>query len=326
MNSRYSRRQILAGSGAFALLHATAAQAQAAYPSKPIRLLVSALPGQTADLVMRVVAEKLASVLGQSIVVENRAGAGSVVGLAVGARAAPDGYTLIMAPSSMTISPHLRRDLPYDVAKDFAPIGNVVFAPLGLATRADSPFASLRDLIAAAKARPGQVTYGSTINGTPHLAVEILQQRAGVRFQHVPYKGSTQAHTDLLGGQIDFLSDSLPAIIGHIKGGKMRALAVASAQRQAFLPDVPTVAESGVPDFQVEGWIGLLAPTGTPADILDKVNADLAKVLADESLRARLYQLSASPAPMSRPAFTEFIANETRRFGDIIRAAGIKGE
>ena len=322
----FTRRHLLAAAAALpALFGATRVFAQA-FPSKPIRLIVSALPGQTADVVMRIVAEKLSPVLGQPIVIDNRPGAGSVVGLAVGARSPADGYTLIMAPSSMTISPSLTKDLSYDVVKDFAPITNTALVALAFLTRSDSPLRSLDDIRNAARANPGKVTYGSTINGTPHLAVELFAQRTGISFQHVPYKGSTQAHTDLLGGSIDFLSDSLPAVIGHIKGGKMRPVAVTSKQRQPFLPDVPTVSESGLPGFEVVGWVGLMAPAGTPNDILDKLNADVVKVLRDESVRARLYQLTSTPAPMSRSEFSDFIVKEIERYREVIQRAGIKSE
>lgn len=320
------RRRFLAAAALIPMLAASTRVRAQAYPSKPIRLLVSSLPGQTADVVMRVIAEKLSAVLGQPIVVENRPGAGSVVGLAAGARSPADGYTLIMAPSSMTISPSLKRDLPYDATKDFAPITNVAFATLVFATHPQSPLRSLQDLLNAAKANPGKVTYGSTINGTPHLAVELFAQRTGVRFQHVPYKGSTQAHMDVMGAQIDFISDSLPAVIGHLKSGKMRPIAVTSKQRQPFLPDVPTLAESDLPDFEVVGWIGLMAPAGTPSDILGRLNTEVVKLLADESVRARLYQLTSTPAPMSRAQFSDFIAKEIARYREVVQRAGIKGD
>ena len=308
------------------LLFALPASAQSDYPSKPIRLIVQFTPGTTTDILARAAGQKLGDALGQPVVIDNRPGAGAVIGTEAAAKAAPDGYTLVMAVSSaFGINPGLLPSLPYDVLRDFAPITNIALTPQTLIVPGGSPLQSVKDLVAQAKAKPGALNYGSLGSGsTSHLTMELFRITAGIQLTHVPYKGSPPAYTDLFGGNLQLMFDAVPAVIPHARSGKLRVLAVGSATRSPFLPEVPTVAESGYPGFEAVGWVGMAAPAKTPAPILDRLNAELVKILATPEMKERLAGLAVTPVGDSRAQFTAFIRAEIAKWSKLIREAGVK--
>jgi tripartite-type tricarboxylate transporter receptor subunit TctC len=310
------------------LLFALPAQAQTDYPSKPIRIIVQFTPGTSTDIIGRLIGQKLTEAWGQPVVVDNRPGAGAVIGTEAAAKAAPDGYTLVMAVSSaFGINPGLVPNLPYDVMRDFALITNVVLTPQTLLVPAASPVKSVKELVAAAKAKPGELNYGSLGSGsTSHLTMELFRATAGIQLTHVPYKGSPPAYTDLFSGNIQLMFDAVPAVIPHAKSGKLRALAVGSSVRSPFLPDVPTVAESGYPGFEAVGWIGLAAPAKTPDAILNKLNAEVVKILATQDTKDRLAGLGVTPVGDTRAQFTAFVRSEIAKWGKLIKDANVKAD
>ena len=299
--------------------------ARAAYPDRPLHLIVPFAPGGGNDTVARLVGERLAGELGQAVVIDNKPGAGGVVGAEAAARAAPDGYTLFLGGvGSHAINPNLHAHLPYDPIKDFAPITLIASAPLILVVHPSVPAHSVRELIALAKAEPGKLNYASNGNGSSsHLAAVMFASMTGIDMVHVPYKGLAPALTDLLGGQVQLMFSSVVAIVPHVKDGKLRALAVSSKERLSLLPDLPTVAEAGVPGYQSSSWYGILAPAGTPADIVAKLNAALVKVIARPDVREALAREGADPVGNSPEAFGAFIKAEEERLGDLIRTAKV---
>jgi len=298
------------------------------YPSKPIRIIVQFTPGTSTDIIGRLVGQKLTEAWGQPVVVENRPGAGAIIGTEAAAKAPADGYTLVMAVSSaFGINPGLVPNLPYDVMRDFALITNVVLTPQTLIVPAASPVKSVRELVALAKAKPGALNYGSLGSGsTSHLTMELFRSTAGIQLTHVPYKGSPPAYTDLFSGNLQLMFDAVPAVIPHAKSGKLRALAVGSSSRSPFLPEVPTVAESGYPGFEAVGWIGLAAPAKTPEAILDKINAEVVKALGTADMKERLAGLGVTPVGDTREQFTAFVRSEIAKWGKLIRDNGIKAD
>src|SRR5213594_947003 len=270
-------------------LFAGAAVAQA-YPAKPIRLIVPFPPGGGTDIAARTIANKLSDNVKWTFVVENKPGAGGNLGVEQAAKSPPDGYTLVVGQTSnLAINPALYAKLPYDPQKDFSPVALIVSAPVVLVVATNSPYKSLGDLVAAAKRDPGAVTFASPGSGTvSHLTGELLQRAAGVKFTHVPYKGASQAMTDLLGGQVQSFMSSVPSALAQVRGGRLRAVVVTSAKRAAQMPEVPTIAESGYPGFDAITWYGLLAPAGTPAVIIARLNAELNRALATPDVRERL--------------------------------------
>ena len=302
--------------------------AQTDYPSKPIRIIVQFTPGTSTDIIGRLVGQKLTEAWGQPVVVENRPGAGAIIGTEAAAKAPADGYTLVMAVSSaFGINPGLVPTLPYDVMRDFALITNVVLTPQTLIVPAASPVKSVKELVAAAKAKPGVLNYGSLGSGsTSHLTMELFRSTAGIQLTHVPYKGSPPAYTDLFSGNLQLMFDAVPAVIPHAKSGKLRALAVGSSSRSPFLPDVPTVAESGYPGFEAVGWIGLAAPAKTPEAVLNKINAEVVKALGTADMKERLAGLGVTPVGDTREQFTAFVRSEIAKWGKLIRDAGIKAD
>jgi len=303
-------------------------QAQGDYPSKPIRLIAQFSPGTSTDIIARAIGAKLGEAWGQAVVVENRPGAGAIIGTEAAAKSAPDGYTLVMAVSSaFGINPGLVPNLPYDVLRDFALITNIVFTPQTLIVPANSPAKTLRDLVAIAKDKPGALNYGSLGSGsTSHLTMELFRSTTGIQVTHVPYKGSPPAYTDLFAGNIQLMFDAVPAVIPHAKSGKLRALAVGSTVRSPFLPDVPTVAESGYPGFEAVGWIGLAAPAKTPDTVLNKINAEVVKILATEDMKERLAGLGVTPVGDTRAQFTSFVRSEIAKWGRLIKDANVKAD
>lgn len=318
-------RSALAVLAGLVVTSATAQTAQP-YPSRPVRIIVGFSAGSATDILARLMAERFSKTLGQSVIVDNKPGAGGSLGAELAKNAAPDGYTLVAAGSGpFAINPALSSKLPYDAVRDFELIGNVVLTPQTLVTGAQSPYRSLKDLVAAAKARPGEVAYASLGAGsTSHLTIEAFQAAAGVKLNHVPFKGSPDAQMQLMAGTIPLLSDTVSGVLAQVKSGKLRALAVAIPQRSPFLPDVPTVAEEGYPGFESVGWIGLAAPARTPAAIVERLNAEIRAMLGDPAVKTRLDQLAFTPAPGSREDFANFVKAEIAKWSKIARDSGAR--
>ncbi len=298
------------------------------YPTKPIRLIVPFPPGGGTDFVSRQFATKLAEQTGWTIVVDNKAGASGMIGLAEAARASPDGYDIVMGQAdNMIIAPAIQKNQPVDPLKDLTPISLVATSPFLFMTTADSKFKSLNDVVAAAKATPGKVTYGTAGTGNyTHLAMELLQQAGDFKLEQVPYKGAAPAMTDLMGGHIAMAALSIASGMPGIKGGKLRGLAVTSAKRSPALPDVPTVAESGFKDFEAIGWLGILAPNGVPPAVVAKLNAEIAKVLQNPDLQKALIASGVETRASSQAEFAAMLKNDTAKVRKIVETAGIKSE
>jgi tripartite-type tricarboxylate transporter receptor subunit TctC len=311
------------------LLAASPALAQpAAWPAKPVRVIVPFTPGGATDAIARLVAERLSASLGQSFVVENRAGAGGNVGAEAAAKAEPDGYTLLVATISVSaLAPYLYARLPFDPVKDFASIGATAHVANGVLTRPDLPVSTLAELIALARAKPGSLSYGTPGNGTSgHLCAEYLKYQAKLDIQHIPYRGTSPAIADLVGGRLDLCVDNLPSYLPHVREGKLKLLAVTSAERWFAAPEVPTVAEAALPGFAATAWWGLQAPVRTPEPILARAEGALLSVLAEPGTKAKLREMGIEALPMGRAAFDQHIAAENAKWGEVIRAAGIRSE
>ncbi len=298
----------------------------AAYPSRPIRLIVPFTPGTSIDILSRVVAQRLTETLGQQAVVENRSGAGGIIGTEMGAKATPDGYTLTMAASgAFAVNPGLYSKLPYDPTRDFMPIATLALIPQVLVTGASSPYKTVKELVAAAKKSPGRIAYGSLGSGTTsHLTMEMFRADAGIELIHVPFKGTAEAQAQLLGGEIPIMFDPIPATRPNILAGKLRGLGIATLTRSPFLPDVPTLAESGFAGFEAVGWVGIAAPLNTPPAIVDKLNAQMNAMLADAAVKERLATLGFAPVGGTREQFGAFIRSEIAKWGKAITASGAK--
>ena len=313
--------------GILLLLGFTPAFAQN-YPTKPIRILIAQAPGSATDTISRVVGNRLSEALGQPIVVEARPGAGGAVGTEAAARSAPDGYTLFMANNSTHGSnPALYPKLPYDAVNDFAPISMVASVPYVLVVHPSVPVSSVQELIALAKSQPGKLNYASAGNGSTHqFCGELLKSTAGIDLVHIPYKGSPPGITAVLAGEVSLMFANLTDINSQIRGGKVKALAVTTLKRAALFPNLPTMVEAGVPDFEITSWFGLLAPAGTPAPIVARLNAEMVKVLAREDVRSTLGAQGLNVASSSPEQFAAHIKSEIARFTRIARTAGIKAE
>jgi tripartite-type tricarboxylate transporter receptor subunit TctC len=317
-------RFVVAAIAAF-LSFSAAAQS---YPSKPIRLIVPFAAGGGNDNVARLVGKRLADGLGQPVLVDNRPGAGGVVGAELAAKSAPDGYTLFLGGvGSHAINPNLHEKLPYDPIKDFAPVALLAQAPLVLVVHPSVPANSVAELTAYARAHPGKLNFASNGNGSSsQLAAVMFDSMAGVEMVHVPYKGLSPALADLLSGQVQLMFSSVVAILPHIKAGKLRGLAVTGAKRLASLPELPTIAESGLPGYEASSWYGILAPAGTPREIVARLNAELTKALEQPEVRASLLAEGAEPVGGSPEAFAAHIRAEKERLGKLIRDAKIRLE
>ena len=298
------------------------------YPTKPIRILIAQAPGSATDVVSRVVGNRLSEGLGQPIVIEARPGAGGVVGTEAAARSAPDGYTLFMANNSTHGSnPAVYAKLPYDAINDFAPIAFVASVPYVLVVDPSLPAKNVQELVALAKSRPGKMNYASAGNGsTHHFCGELLKSMSGIDLLHIPYKGSPPAIAGLLGGEVSMMFANVADIGSQIKNAKVKALAVTTARRAASLPDTPTMAEAGLPGFEIVSWFGLLAPAGTPAPIVGRLNAETVKVLERKDVQATLAMQGLEVAPGSPEQFAAHIKSEIAKFTKIGKAAGIKAE
>lgn len=311
-----------AGAIAAATCHAQTADS---YPQRPVKLVVGFPPGGAADAQARVIAAKLGDSLGQQVVVDNRPGAGGNIGADAVAKATPDGYTILLAPSAaMAINPWLYPKLPYDPLKDFAYVGQYAAFQGVVAVGAEQSIKTIRDMVAAAQAQPGKFAYGSPGNGTtPHLAAELFQRAANASMVHVPYRGDAPAMTDAMAGQVPVVFVNMGTALPLIKSGKLRALAVTGRQRASALPDVPTLEESGYPGSSVVGWVGIAAPANTPAPIVAKLSNALKTAIGNADLREKFAQQAAEPTFTTSAAFTAFVADEKERFGRVIRDARI---
>ncbi len=295
-----------------------------AYPGKPIRIIVPYPAGGAVDIVARIVGQPLSESLKQPVIVDNRPGASANIGMELAAKAAPDGYVLLMASNGIATNMTLFPTLTFDGRRDFAPIARIGFAPLVIVVPAASPAKSLKDLIAQAKAEPGKLTYASAGNGSSgHLAGELLKSSARIDVLHVPYKGGAPAITDLLGERISFMPINPVEVIAHIRSGRLRALAVGSDKRVPLLPDVPTVAEAGLPGYEATVWWGLVAPAGTPREVVAKLNAETNRALADPAIVGKLAELGVVITAGSPEQFAAFIQAQTVLWSGVIRAAGI---
>lgn len=315
------RRVFLAGAAAPVLAPRAWAQA---WPTKPLRIIVPFPAGQSTDILARVTAEQLAKALGQQVIVENRPGAAGSIGADVAAKAAPDGYTLLMVTiSTHGIAPALYPKLPYDPVKDFAPIINVGLTPQVQMTSLKSGIGSVQELIAKAKA--GDIYYGSSGNGSAsHLAIEQLRAAAGIKLTHVPFKGNAEAYLALQSGDIQLMSDAIPGAVGPVRTGKVKAIGIADDKRSPYLPDLPTIIEQGVPGVIAVGWIGLSAPAHVPAPILDRLNAEMQRILKDPEVVEKLKSLSFIPAGEPRDVFAAYIVSEIAKWRAVIQTAGVK--
>ncbi|HVO89531.1 MAG TPA: tripartite tricarboxylate transporter substrate binding protein [Casimicrobiaceae bacterium] len=309
------------------LLCALSADASAAdYPTRPIRLIVPFAAGGGNDTVARLVGQALAARLGQPVVIDNRAGAGGVVGAEAAAKAAPDGYTLFLGGvGSHAINPNLHADLPYDPIRDFAPVSLLASAPLILVVHPSVPAHSVQELIAFARAQPGKLNYASNGNGSSsQLAAVMFASLAKIDMVHIPYKGLAPALTDLLSGRDQLMFSSMVAILPHINAGKLRPLAVTSSKRVALFPDVPTVAEAGLAGYETSSWYGILAPAGTPPEVVSRLHDEIVQVLAQDDVRTALAREGAEPVGDTPEQFGAFIRAEKQRMGDVIRSGNIK--
>ena len=307
------------------LLTANSVHAQN-YPAKTVRIVVPLAPGGSTDVLARLVAAKLSELWGQSVIVDNRAGAGTMIGAELVARAAPDGYTLLMVTSAFAVNFSLQEKVPYKLS-DFVALSNVGQTPNVLAVHPSVPAKSVKELIALLRARPGQMTYSSGgVGGSTHLAGELFKLLAKVDMVHVPYKGGGPAVTDLVSGQVTMTFGNLTTVLPFAKAGRLRALAVTSPRRSPLLPDMPTMAESGVPGFEAATWNGLIAPAATPKDIVAKLNADIVRVLHTPDMREKLAVNGLEPIGDSPAAFSAHISNEIARWAKVVKAARLKAQ
>ena len=309
------------------LLFSPLTTAEEAYPNRPIRIIVQFGAGTSTDIVARIVGQKLAESVGQPVVVENKVGGGGIIGTEVAAKATPDGYTLVMAVSSVFgIDPSLYKALPFDVLRDFAPITNLVTVPQILVVPKNGPD-TVQDLVKLARARQGEVAYGSLgIGTTSHLTAEIFASAVGLRLIHVPFKGSSEAATQVIGGTVPMMFDALPAVLPSVQAGKLKALTLSSAKRSPLMPQVPTLAESGYPGIEALGWIGIAAPAGTPAPVIGRLNREIVAILENRDVKPRLEQMGFTTVGDSSAAFGKFIQEEIIKWGKAVKDSGARAE
>ena len=298
------------------------------YPAKPVKVIVPFTAGSATDILARLMADQFSKSMGQPFVVENKPGAGGIVGTEQAKIAPPDGYTLIMAGSGpFGINPGIYSKLPYDPVKDFELIGNIGLTPQCIVVGSQAPHRTLKEFVAAAKAKPGEISYASLGTGsTSHLTMEAFQSTAGIKLNHIPFKGSSDAQTQLIGGNVTSMSDTVPGVLAQVKAGKLRALGVAIPQRSPFMPDVPTVGEQGYSGFESVGWIGLAAPAKTPPAILDKLNAEIRKMLDSAEVKQKFNDLAFVAVGDSRAQFTTFVKSEIAKWSKVAKDSGAKAD
>ena len=322
---RFSRRALCA---ALVLSASTAVMGQIGYPDKPIRLVVPYPPGGFTDILGRLLATQLQPRLGQTVIVDNKGGGGSTIGTAMVARAPADGYTLLLVAPDLAINESLMATrLNYDARKDFSPIIRAAWSPMVLVTHPSVPAKNVAEFLALAKARPGKINFASGGVGTgAHLALELFKTRAGVDVVHVPYKGNGPATSDLLGGQVSAMFLQYAVAKPHVVSGKLVMLATPSGKRSLAIPDVPTIAESGLPGFDVEPWFGIVAPAGTPAAVIARLNSEIAKIMQQSDVKDMLAGFGAAPSISTPQEFAKFIDSEVTRWGEVVKASGAKAE
>ena len=295
------------------------------YPSRPVRIIVPFGAGGPTDVYTRAIAEELRKSLHQAFVMENKPGAGTTIGTDYVAKAAPDGYTLLMVSGTQTVNETLYTKKPYHLMHDLVPIAPLIDSDLVLVVNPSVPVTNMKELLALARAKPGTLNFGSSGPGSNyHMAAELLKHLTGINIVHVPYKGSTGMRTDILSGQIQMLFDSVPTMAPMIKAGKVRALGTSGTVRSPILPDVPTIAEAGVPGFQATLWVGFMAPAGTPQPIIDKLNAEITKIVSRPDIKAAWEKQGAEPVTMTQPQFKAFMETQIAKWADVIKANNIK--
>jgi tripartite-type tricarboxylate transporter receptor subunit TctC len=318
--SRFSRAL-----AATVLLLTVAAAGAQTYPAKPVRVLVGFPPGAGVDITTRLFTPKLAEALGQPFVVDNRPGAAGNIAAEVAAKTPPDGYSILSASAPIVMSQALYSKPGFNLERDFEPIGMMASAPFILVVHPSLPARSLKEFVALAKSRPGQMAFASTGNGsTPHLSMEMLKAQAGINLVHVPYKGTPQAVVDLLSGQVQAMFANTLSVLPHVKAGRLRALAISSAKRSAAAPELPTVAESGMPGYESGTWFGLFAPAGTPREIISRLNGEINKIVATADMKSRLVAQGADPISVTPEQFRAFVKKELERWGKVVKTIGIK--
>ena len=321
------QRRIFALATATALALAAVPALAQTFPTKPMTIVVPASPGGAIDLAARLIGQKFTEAWGQPVVIDNKTGATGVIGTDFVAKAAPDGHVLALVASSHAINPSMFKKLPFDTVKSFEPVVQTHTVPLVLVVAPDSPFKTMQDVVAFGKKNPGQLSFASSGNGgAPHFSGELFQSMAGLQMQHIPYKGSTLAHPDLMSGRVSIMFDTLAATSAQIKGGKLRALAVTTPKRLPALPDVPTVAEAGLPGYETSTWGGLLAPAGTPKAVVTKLAAEATRILALPDVRERMLAAGVEPVGGTPEQFAAFIGSEMVKWGKVAQAAGIQPE
>jgi tripartite-type tricarboxylate transporter receptor subunit TctC len=302
------------------------AQGQA-YPMRAVRLVVPSSSGGGADITARIISPKLSEYLRQQVVVENRAGAGTMIGGEVVARAAPDGYTLLLATAPLAINPAMYKKVPYDALRDFAPITQVVSLPNLLISHPSLPVKTVKELIAFARSRPGALSFASAGVGTaPHLFMELFLEMAGLKMVHVPYKGAGPGVIGVIAGHVPLMTPTIFAALGHVRDGRLRGLGVTGAKRASGAPDIPTIAEAGVPGYEASNWFGVSAPAGTPREIVNQIHSDIVRVLQQPDIKARLSIDGAEPVGSTPDEFTAYIRAETAKWAKVVRNAGIQPE
>jgi tripartite-type tricarboxylate transporter receptor subunit TctC len=326
MKRRPFARCLALAACAAGLLQALPSVAQT-YPNRPVKIIVPFAVGGPADVFARVLAQQLPEQLGQAFVVENKPGAGAVIGTDQVAKSPADGYTLLLMSNTHTVNETLVANKPYELLRDFVPVAPINYSDLVLVAHPSVPVNNVRELIKSAKERPGKLTYASSGTGTPyHMAGELFKSMSGTSILHIPYKGSSGARTDVLGGQVNFMFDAVTTMTEQIKAGKVKAIATSGTRRSSVLPDVPTIAESGLPGYEATIWLGLMAPKGTPPDIVNRLNAAVSKIVNQPELQANWAKQGAVPMVMSPQAFDKYVHEDIQKWAKVIHAAHIKAD
>jgi tripartite-type tricarboxylate transporter receptor subunit TctC len=318
---------IVGFASALALAHASPSSLAQAWPAKPVRIVVPSSPGGGTDITARILAPKLTERLGQQVIVDNRPGAGTMIGIEVVAKSPPDGYTLLMGLSTLAINPAMYRKVPYDPVRDFAPISQVIAAPNMLVVHPSVPVKTVKELIAFARPRPGQLNFASAGQGTnPHLSMELFLSMTGLKMVHIPYKGLAPGIIDLLAGHVSVATATMLTGLPHVRSGRLRCLGTTGAKRAAVLPDLPTVAEAGVPGYEASQWYGLLAPAQAPKEVVTRVHAALVRILQAPDMRERLAADGTDPVGNTPEEFARYIREEIAKWAKVAQAAGIRPE